>query len=51
MKQKVIKPALKQHLEGCQFHNNVQVQMAVCEWLLMQETNFYHIRTVKVMSK
>jgi len=41
---------MKQHLEGCQFHSNVEVEMAVCERLLMQETNFY-IRIVKVMSK
>ena len=42
---------MKQYLEGCQFHNNVEAEMALSEWLLLQETNFYHIRIVKVMSK
>jgi hypothetical protein len=51
MKRNVMKPALKQYLEGCQFHSNVEVEMAVCEWLLMQKTNFYHIKIVKVISK
>jgi histone-lysine N-methyltransferase SETMAR len=32
---------LKQHLSGYQFHNNKGVELAICEWLQMQELDFY----------
>jgi hypothetical protein len=31
---------LKQHLGGRRFHNNEEVEMAVCQWLQKQEPDF-----------
>lgn len=31
----------KTHLGGRRFHNNDEVEMSICEWLPMQETNFH----------
>ena len=34
----------KHHLGGHQFHSSEEVEMVLCEWLQMQETDFYHDR-------
>jgi hypothetical protein len=33
--------SLQQRLRGCRFRSNEEVEMAVCEWLRMQEPGFY----------
>jgi hypothetical protein len=33
------------------FHGNVEVEMAIREWLWMQESGFYHDRIFKVIPK
>jgi hypothetical protein len=35
---------LKEHLGHCRFQNNEEVEIAVREWLLMPEPDFYHGR-------
>jgi hypothetical protein len=43
--------ALKQLLAGRQFHNNEEVEMAVNEWLCMQEPDFYRDGIFKLVPK
>jgi hypothetical protein len=42
---------LKQHLGGQWFHNNEEVEGAVCEWLQMQEPNFCCSGIFKLMPR
>jgi len=37
----------KHHLGGHQSHSSEEVEMALCEWLQMQEPDFYHDTTSK----
>ena len=37
----------KHHLGGHQFHGSEEVEMAFCEWLQMQEPDFYQDRIFK----
>jgi hypothetical protein len=32
-------------------HNNEEVEIAVCEWLLMQEPDFYHKGILNLMPR
>ena len=38
---------LKHHLGGQQSHGSEEVEMALCEWLQMQQPDFYHDRIFK----
>jgi hypothetical protein len=42
---------LNQHLGGHQFHNSDDVEMAVCEWLQMQDPDFCHDGSFKPMPR
>jgi hypothetical protein len=43
--------AVKQHLEGHQFHSSDEVEMAVCEWLQTQEPILQYNVRFKLMIK
>jgi len=38
----------KHHLGGHQFHSSEEVEMALCEWLQMEEPDFYHNRNLNL---
>jgi hypothetical protein len=40
---------LKQHLRGRRFHSEEEVEMAVRDWLRMQEPDFYRDGIVKLV--
>jgi hypothetical protein len=41
----------QQHLGGRRFHNNEEVEMAVGEWLRMQEPDFYRDGIFKLVPR
>jgi hypothetical protein len=42
---------LKEQVEGRRFHNNEEVEVAVCEWLQMQDCDLYHDRSFKLVPR
>jgi hypothetical protein len=41
----------QQHLGGCRFHNNEEVEMVAGEWLRMQEPDFYRDGIFKLVPR
>ena len=39
---------LKEHVEGHRFHNNEEEEVAVCEWLRMQDRDLYRGRILNL---
>ena len=42
---------LKEKVEGHRFHNNEEVEVAVREWLRMQERDLYHDRIFRLVPR
>jgi hypothetical protein len=42
---------LSQQFGGCQFQSNEEVELVVCEWLGMEEHNFYCDRTSELIPR